>query len=109
MSKTLIYIAENYAEAHMIQANLNDIGINVLLSGEHLTSALGELPAHILFTRIYVEQKDYFNAKKYIDQYKQAQKNSVKKELSYWKCFNCNELIPENFTNCWQCNMEYKQ
>ena len=43
----------------MIKDHLHSLGVNALLSGEHLTSALGELPAHILFTRIYV-QKKYF-------------------------------------------------
>jgi len=106
MTKALIYIAENYAEAHMIQDNLSDIGINVILSGEHLTSALGELPAHILFTRIYVEVKDYKKAIKYIDQYKQTLKNLVKKEENHWNCSYCNEMVPSNFTNCWKCNKE---
>lgn len=106
MNKALIYIAENYAEAHMIEDSLNEIGIHVMLSGEHLTAALGELPAHILFTRIYVEKKDYKKAIKYIDQYKQTLKNLVKKEVDCWKCNHCNEMIPGNFTNCWKCNKE---
>ena len=108
MNRILIYVAENYAEANIIQDNLNDMGIEVILSGEHLTSALGELPAHILFTRIYVEKKNYKKAMEFIEQYKLSLKET-QNNSDYWKCDNCNEIVPDNFIDCWKCNKEKKK
>ena len=109
MSKSLIYIAENYTEAHMLQDNLKDLGISAILSGQHLTSALGELPAHILFTRVYVNKKDVQKAKKFIDEYKYSLSKLMKNKEKYWKCKNCSETVPSNFINCWNCNKENKK
>lgn len=55
MSWIQVYSASNSLEAHSLKGMLESEGIRVMLKGESLSSATGELPADVLAVTLWVD------------------------------------------------------
>ena len=71
----LLYQAANAVEAHILQGYLQQEGLNVLVLGEYLQGAIGELPAAGL-VRLMVEDDQYDTARTAIARWEAARPGS---------------------------------
>lgn len=71
----LLYQAANAVEAHILQGYLQQEGLNVLVLGEYLQGAIGELPAAGL-VRLMVEDDQYDTARAAIARWEAARPGS---------------------------------
>lgn len=70
-----LYQAANAVEAHILQGYLQQEGLNVLVLGEYLQGAIGELPAAGL-VRLMVEDDQYDTARAAIARWEAARPGS---------------------------------
>ncbi|PKF49171.1 DUF2007 domain-containing protein [Enterovibrio nigricans] len=96
MSWIQVYSASNSLEAHSLKGMLESEGIRVMLKGESLSSATGELPADVLAVTLWVDIAREAVARKALLHY-EAQSSVV------WFCRDCQEENGGNFEICWQC------
>ncbi|KXF82685.1 putative signal transducing protein [Enterovibrio coralii] len=96
MSLVQVYSASNSLEAHSLKGMLESEGIEVILKGESLSSATGELPADVMAVTLWVASEREAVARKALDTY-EAQSSTV------WLCGACQEENGGNFEICWQC------
>ncbi len=102
-----LYLAANSAEAHIIQGLLIRESIKVNLVGEGLSIAAGGLPADVYQIKILVEEKQYNKARDIINEYEKILK-SKNIDQGEWRCTHCDNLNPETFDICWNCNSSKK-
>ena len=100
----LLYLAKNNIEAEIIKDKLLQLNINSFFLDSNLHMAVGELPLEALYVKIFVEEKEYKDAKKFIEQYKIVLSKSEQDEL--WCCANCDAESPKSINVCWQCGSE---
>ncbi|MDD1781995.1 DUF2007 domain-containing protein [Enterovibrio sp. ZSDZ35] len=98
MSLVQVYSASNSLEAHSLKGMLETEAIDVVLKGETLSSATGELPADVLAVTLWVDVVQEAVARKVLAHY-EAQSNAV------WWCSACQEESGGNFEICWQCGV----
>lgn len=67
-----IYTAGNITEAELIRGLLAAHGIQSNISGQYLSGAMGELPAHGL-VRLQVESGDFDRARSILDDYESGE------------------------------------
>lgn len=87
----LLYEASNSIEAHMILNLIQQSGLSGRIDGEYLQGGIGELQAFGT-VRVMVEESDYTQAKKIVDDWDQAQPNiettqAPHKSNSFWPSF----------------------
>ena len=103
-----IYAAASMADAQMCKDYLEAIGIPVIMKGEFLSGAAGELPANTYPTLWVVDDRDVELARKKVRMYESS--NPVDQiHQSPWHCSRCGESIDAQFTQCWQCGNERDQ
>jgi hypothetical protein len=102
-----LYLAANSAEAHIIQGLLIRESIRVNLVGEGLSIAAGGLPADVYQIKILVEEKQYNKALEIINEYEKILKSKSNNQ-NEWNCTDCDNLNPETFDICWNCNSSLK-
>ncbi|WP_026971949.1 DUF2007 domain-containing protein [Aliagarivorans marinus] len=96
MNYRSIYNAANMLEANLLKGLLETHGIAVLLKGDGLVAAVGELPTSALEVSLWVKafQQDY--AKELLNDYEQSSERE-------WRCPSCDEINTDAFEHCWQC------
>jgi hypothetical protein len=102
-----VYISDNPADAHMAKSVLESGGIEVVIQGEALWGARGELPVSSdtspsVWT---VNDSDYEEALKVISTLMQGN-NLRAAEGEEWRCEGCEEVNETPFTECWQCGRD---
>ena len=102
MSKIKKYTAANLTEAYLIQGLLEQESISVTILGENLTIAVGGLPADVYHVDLLIEESQYTKALNIILEYENKLKSSLE-ILDNWKCDNCDNLNPNSFEICWNC------
>ena len=98
MSWVQVYSASNSLEAHSLKGMLESMGIEVVLKGESLSSATGELPSEPIAVTLWVDvmcEQRALNALR--DYESQAEK--------VWFCLDCGEENGGSFEVCWQCGI----
>ncbi len=93
----VVYSAQNIALVSIMQNILEGSGIKCWLKNEFLSAGIGEIPPIESWPQVCVEDDDYPEAKRIIDETLSA------KDLTAWKCDSCGEEIEGQFTECWNC------
>jgi len=97
-----VYSAANATEAHVIKGMLEQHGIHVRLSGEGLSSGMGELPADVVEVQVQVPPGFRQLARDLLQEY-EAAGQSTHDSGRPWKCSDCGEESPSDFGLCWNC------
>ena len=63
---------------------------------------IGELPVDVIKVEISVNADKYSQALDIIHDYEKNLRDSVQDGKS-WECKECNQISPENFEICWNC------
>jgi hypothetical protein len=85
---SLVSIFKNILEGH---------GISCRVTNEFLASGMGEIPPIECWPQLCVDDDDFVEAKRIIDE------ALSEKDPSPWRCESCSEDIEEQFTECWKC------
>jgi len=97
-----IYSARDLLEAQLLKDFILDHQIDVLIKGDLLLGAIGELPADTTPSVWVLDDDEYDRAKELVLVFKGRDKTS-QVELTVWKCLECDELIESQFSECWKC------
>ena len=82
--------------------NFTDTTDSVTILGENLTIAAGGLPADVFHVDLLIEESQFSKAIEVISKYEEKLKLSSK-GLDSWKCNDCDNLNPNSFEICWNC------
>ncbi|MDF1529465.1 MAG: DUF2007 domain-containing protein [Sedimenticola sp.] len=94
-----LYECRDRLQAQMLLDDLESHHIEVVILGDYLTGAAGELSA-IQFPVLWVVQDDdYTRGRQLIDEYLAE---SIQASAA-WQCARCGELIEGGFEICWNC------
>ena len=97
-----LYSAANATEAYLIRGILENASIETTLLGEDLSIGVGELPVDVLQVSVKVNELKYAEALGIISNYEKLLREPAKDGQS-WKCAKCNNVNPQNFELCWNC------
>jgi hypothetical protein len=92
-----VYSAPNISLVSIFQNILEGYGIRCRLKNEFLSTGTGELPPIECWPQLCVDDDDFDEAKRIIDE------ALSEKNLAAWKCDSCGEDIEGQFTECWNC------
>lgn len=96
-----LHTARHATEAHLIRGYLESQGIDVLIRGEFLVGAIGELPADLC--RVYViDDSEFAHANALLQQFLSGDAARLHAR-EQWHCAGCHEAIEGQFTDCWNC------
>ena len=95
-----VYTAGNVPEAQIVSDLLEAHRIHHIIKNRDLQSTLGELPVPETFPTIWVNEGEFIQAKKLIDEL-----NEKKVKGSVWIC-QCGESLEPQFSSCWKCGRE---
>jgi hypothetical protein len=92
-----VYSASNITLVSIFQHILEGHGIRCWIKNEFLSSAMGEIPPIECWPQLCVEDVDFPEAKRIVDEALSAQ------DMPAWKCDSCGEEIEGQFGQCWKC------
>lgn len=93
-----LYQARDRIEAQLLKDFLAGYHIRVLVQGEYLSGAAGELPV-IQFPQLWVlEERDYARARELIALFFERDADGEP-----WQCPTCGERMEPQFQVCWNC------
>jgi hypothetical protein len=92
-----VYSAPNISLVSIFQNILAGYGIRCRLKNEFLSAGVGDLPPIECWPQLYVDDDDYEEAKRIVDE------TLSEKDLPSWNCDSCREVIEGQFTECWKC------
>ena len=100
-----IYVAQNEPEAAMLQAMLENNGINARIVGGGLPGLVGEMPAGLPSApRLWVCEPDADAAKKLLQEYEAKRRSrQSSNEVTCWTCPSCGSEVEFEFDSCWNC------
>ncbi len=93
----VVYSAPNIALVSIFQNILEGSGIKCWLKNEFLSAGIGEIPPIESWPQLCVDDDDYPEAKRIVDE------TLSERETAAWKCDSCGEEIEGQFTECWNC------
>lgn len=94
-----VYSAQDLIEAQFLKDFISENKIDVIIKGDILMGAIGEIPADTTPSIWVLDESDYDRAKELVAAFRE--RNSVNN--SVWKCPDCDELIEPQFSQCWNC------
>ncbi len=97
-----VYDAENQIDAQLALDALQSAEIEVVMKGQFLSGAAGELPASGLVTLWVVDPDSESKARDIIADYESRKHLSGPPQ----ECPGCSEMIDGNFVCCWNCGEE---
>lgn len=92
-----VYSAQNISLVSVFQSMLEGHGIRCRIKNEFLYVGMGELPPIECWPQLCVEDEDYADAKRIVEEALSAE------EMTAWKCDSCGEESEGQFTDCWKC------
>ena len=92
-----VYSASNISLVSIFQNILESSGIKCWIKNEFISAGSGEIPPIECWPLLCVEDDDYLEAKRIVDE------ALSQKDLEGWKCASCDEDIEGQFTECWNC------
>jgi len=92
-----VYSAANISFVSIFKSILEQHGIGCRLKNEYLYSGIGEIPPIECWPLLCVDDDDFSEAKRIIEE------ALSEKDLVAWKCSSCGEEIEGQFTECWNC------
>lgn len=93
-----VYSAANISLVSIFQSMLEERGIKCWIKNDALLTGIGEIPPIETWPQLCVEDENYSEAKRIVDEALSAKDANVA-----WKCNSCGELIEGQFTECWNC------
>ena len=96
-----IYTAKDSTEAYLLKGLLEESSIEVLIKGEHLSIAIGELPLEVLNLEIWINSINIMDSKLILDQFIMDSNTEIYSDE--WNCKTCSENNPSSFIICWNC------
>jgi hypothetical protein len=102
-----VYVASNPADAHLVKGVLEGENIEVIVQGEFLWGARGEIPvAPETAPSVWVvDDADYERAVEVLSDLASGTDESSR-DGSEWVCDACGETSEAQFTECWQCGKD---
>lgn len=98
-----IYRTQSIAEAEVLRALFESVGIEAKVHGKPLTST--ELPSSIIRPSVWVDDSaDEEQIKQIIQKYEQNKNSPVQR--TPWVCKSCDEEVEGQFTTCWKCGQD---
>lgn len=94
-----IYEAENNIDAQLVMDALQAEDLEVIIKGQLLAGAAGDLPAAGLVTLWLVHDDFEQKAKDIIAEYESNQNHCGPAQ----DCSKCGEIVEGNFDSCWNC------
>ncbi len=92
-----VYSASNISLVSIFQNILSGFGINCWIKNEFLQTGIGEIPPIECWPQLCVEDDDYAEAKRIVDD------ALTVKDTAVWNCESCGEELEGQFTACWKC------
>lgn len=92
-----VYSASNLAIVSIFQNILEGYGIRCWLKNEFLHAGIGEIPPIECWPQLCVNDDDFEEAKRIIDE------ALSEKTIPAWKCASCGEKVEGQFSGCWNC------
>jgi hypothetical protein len=92
-----VYSASNISLVSVFRSILEGNGIRCRIKNEYLSAGIGELPPIDCWPQLCVDDDDYPEAKRIVEE------ALLVKEMTAWKCDSCGEEIEGQFTECWKC------
>ena len=92
-----VYSAPNISLVSIVRGVLEGCGIKCWLKNEYLSAGVGDLPPIETWPQLCVEDDDFEEAKRIVDEAMTAG------EMTAWRCPSCGESIEGQFTECWKC------
>ena len=99
-----VFVARNLTEAHIVSGMLNAAGIAAEVRGHYLAGGYGELPiSSDTLPSVWIGDAGQFRAARtVIDEYEHPGPS----RQAAWRCEQCGEVHPGQFTACWKCGRE---
>ncbi|MBT2972044.1 MAG: hypothetical protein B6D72_04110 [gamma proteobacterium symbiont of Ctena orbiculata] len=94
-----LYQAADRVEAQVLKDYLDREGVETVIIGDHLSGAVGELPADIFPTLWVLDENDLERAKRLTERFF----NRPPVSGTAWRCAVCGERIEPGFEVCWNC------
>ena len=92
-----VYSSSNISIVSIFQNTLEGYGIRCWIKNEFLRAGIGEIPPIECWPQLCVDDEDYEEAKRFIDETLSEQGGPV------WECESCGEIIEGQFSECWNC------
>jgi YgiT-type zinc finger domain-containing protein len=92
-----VYSAQNISYISIFQNILERRGIRCRIKNQYLSAGIGELPPIECWPQLCVEDEDYFEASRIVEE------ALSEKEMPAWVCASCGEEIEGQFAVCWKC------
>ena len=93
----IVYSAQNIAVVGIYKSILEGNGIGCRIRNEFLTAAMGELPPIECWPQLCVEDEDYPEALRVLEEALSPT------ETGSWRCGSCGEEVEGGFGECWKC------
>lgn len=92
-----VYSASSLPLVSLFRSILESYDINCWIKNEFLSAGVGELPPIECWPQLCVDDADYKEAQRIIDE------ALMENEMAEWQCTSCGEVIEGQFTACWSC------
>ena len=92
-----VYSASNISTISVFQNILESCGIRCWVKNEFSSEGIGEIPPIECWPQLCVDDDDYKEAKRIVDE------ALTERDLPVWKCTFCGEVIDVQFSECWRC------
>ena len=92
-----VYSAANISVVSIFQNILEGSGVRCWIKNQFLYSGMGEIPPNECWPQLCVEDDDFEEAQRIVDEALSGP------ERAGWKCSSCGEDIEGQFTECWKC------
>ncbi len=92
-----VYSASNISLVSIFQHILEGHGIKSWIKNEYLCAGMGELPPIECWPQLCVDDDDFPEAKRIVDEALAAE------EIPAWRCDSCGEEVEGQFSECWKC------
>jgi hypothetical protein len=106
-----VYRARNVPQAHAIRMALEEAGIRVLIEGEFLQSAAGDILGWDIAPRILVEESQLTSAREIIEKAEvqaAAEADQEEENDEAIRCFSCGAVMPIGEAKCRSCGWSYQ-
>ena len=97
-----LYSAANMIEGSLIKGILEEHSIETNLRGGNLSVGIGELPVDVISVDLLVNVDKFEEAMDIVREYEKKLREPSQDNKT-WECEKCDNMNPENFTLCWNC------
>jgi ribosomal protein L40E len=93
-----LFLASDLIEAHLLEAMLQERGIQSFIKNQDLQSGVGELPFVEMWPEVWLNHETDFDIAQIV-----LNELMSKRQSDGWCCLQCHERNPGTFELCWRC------